>query len=78
MYRRTMEHVSQHYTAVITQQDDWLVGWIEEVPGVNAQERTKDELLASLREALFDILEYNRQQARLAAGDDYYEERVAL
>jgi predicted RNase H-like HicB family nuclease len=29
------------YTAVIQQEDGWWFGWIEEVPGVNGQERTR-------------------------------------
>ena len=40
------------FTAICTQRDDRWVGWIEEIPGVNAQERTKLELLASLKEIL--------------------------
>jgi hypothetical protein len=36
-------------TAVIRQDGLWWLGWVEEVPGVNAQERTRDELLVSLR-----------------------------
>jgi predicted RNase H-like HicB family nuclease len=40
------------YTAVVKEADGWWIGWIEEVPGVNCQERTRDELLESLRETL--------------------------
>ncbi len=35
------------YTAVI-KQGDWWIGWIEEVPGVNCQEKTHDELKETL------------------------------
>jgi predicted RNase H-like HicB family nuclease len=49
------------YTAIVKQRGEWWIGWIEEVPGVNAQERTKEELLASLREVLKEALEFNRQ-----------------
>ena len=38
------------YTAIVKENGGWWIGWIEEIPGVNAQERTKPELLASLRE----------------------------
>ena len=58
------------YTAVIKQDGDWWIGWVEEVPGVNCQERTRDELLESLREALGEMLELNREAAREAAGSD--------
>ena len=47
---------AQSYTAVIKQDGPWWFGWIEEIPGVNCQETTQDELLASLKEALRDAL----------------------
>ena len=28
-----------NYTAIIKQDGDWWIGWIEEVPGVNGQEK---------------------------------------
>ncbi|MBI4747622.1 MAG: type II toxin-antitoxin system HicB family antitoxin [Acidobacteria bacterium] len=36
------------YTAVIKQDGDWWIGWIEEVPGINCQEATRAEPLESL------------------------------
>ncbi len=33
------------YTAVISRDGPWWVGWVEEVPGVNAQERSREKLL---------------------------------
>jgi predicted RNase H-like HicB family nuclease len=65
--------MSTKYTAIVKQDGDWWVGWVEEIPGVNAQERTRDELLQSLREALADILELNREDARMAAAGEYEE-----
>ncbi|NBO66811.1 MAG: type II toxin-antitoxin system HicB family antitoxin, partial [Acidobacteria bacterium] len=44
------------------------VGWVEEVPGVNAQEASREELLESLREVLREALEFNRKDALEAAG----------
>jgi hypothetical protein len=41
---------------IVKQDGDWWVGWIEESAGANAQERTREALLASLREAGLDIL----------------------
>jgi len=40
---------SVHAVSVLacTQDGPWWVGWVEEVPGVNAQERSRDALLAS-------------------------------
>lgn len=61
------------YSAVIRRDGKWWIGWIEEVPGVNCQGETREELLANLREALAEALELNRQEARLAAGRDFEE-----
>lgn len=43
------------FTAIIKNDGDWWLGWVEEVPGANAQEKTKDELLIILREAAKDF-----------------------
>jgi predicted RNase H-like HicB family nuclease len=48
------------FTAILKKDGDWWIGWIEEVPGVNAQEATREELIKSRQEALRDILELNR------------------
>jgi len=47
------------YTAITKQDADWWIGWIEEVPGVNCQERTREELLDSLHVTLKEALEFN-------------------
>lgn len=57
-----MNQSNQHllngkYTAEVSQTPNWWIGWVEEVPGVNAQERTEAELLLSLQEALRESLE---------------------
>lgn len=53
----------QNFKAVIKQCDDWWIGWIEEVPGVNCQERTKDELLETLKVTLEEALEFSSQES---------------
>ncbi len=70
--------IAAEYTAVIKQDASWWIGWIEEVPGVNCQERSRDKLLASLRVALREALAMNRHDARTAAGDDFAEVKIAL
>ena len=47
---------SNVYTAVVKQDGDWWIGWIEEVPGVNWQEASREELLGSLRITLHEVL----------------------
>lgn len=61
------------YTAIIKKDGDWWIGWGEEVPGVNAQERSREELPPSLKEALADVLELNQEEARRAAINDCEE-----
>ncbi len=66
------------YTAIVKQDGDWWIGWVEEVPGVNEQEHTKEELMDSLRGALREAIEFNREDARSAACGDFIEEPLAL
>ncbi len=61
------------YTAVIQQHGEWWIGWVEEVPGVNSQGHTREELLENLRDALEEALEMNRADARAAASGVYEE-----
>lgn len=48
------------YTAIVKRSEAWWIGWIEEVAGVNCQERSHEEL----RESLAGVLEFNRSEAR--------------
>lgn len=65
------------YTAVIRRTADWWIGWVAEVPGVNGQAATRDELLADLRSALEEALELNRADARAAVAGPYEEVGLA-
>lgn len=71
-------HMNQTYTAVVKQEGRWWIGWVEEVPGVNCQEATRDELLTSLRVTLGEALEMNRTEAKRAAGSGYEELQLAV
>ncbi len=66
------------YTAIIKQEGDWWIGWIEEVPGVNCQESTYEELRESLQITLREALEFNRIDALAAAGEGFREEKIAI
>ena len=66
------------YTALVKRDGPWLIGWIEEIPGVNCQEATQPELIESLRDALREMLEMNRQDARAAVGSGFSEIAIAL
>ena len=37
------------YRAVIKKSGEWWIGWLIDLPGVNAQEKTKKKLLESLK-----------------------------
>jgi predicted RNase H-like HicB family nuclease len=66
------------YTAITKRDGDWWIGWIEEIPGVNCQERTREELLETLKVTLKEVLEFNRQDAIEAATPDYTEELLTV
>ena len=66
------------YTAITKKDGGWWIGWIEEVPGVNCQERTREELIASLKATLKEAIELNRQEAIEAAATDYSEEPLSV
>ena len=68
----------QEYTAIVKRAGEWWIGWIEEVPGVNCQERSREELLETLTITLGEALEFNREAALAAAGDGYTLEKVVV
>jgi len=67
-----------NYTAVLKKSGEWWIGWIEELPGVNCQEPTREQLIESLRITLREALEFNRRDALEAAGEGFDEESIAL
>jgi len=69
--------VKTTYRAVVRQDGDWWIGWIEEISGVNCQEKTREELLESLRVTLREALDFNRREA-IDAADSDYEEVIAV
>lgn len=71
-------NAANKFTALIKQDSDWWIGWVEEVPGVNCQERTRDELMETLSITLREALDMNRQEALDAAGSGYEELPIAV
>jgi predicted RNase H-like HicB family nuclease len=45
------------FRAVIKETGGWWIGWLVDLPGVNAQEKTKDELIKSLKIEAKEMLE---------------------
>ena len=72
------EMIHNEFTAIIKQENEWWIGWIEEVPGINCQERTHQKLLDSLRITLKEAIEFNRQDAIEVAGQKYSEVKIAI
>lgn len=64
------------YTAIVKQDGDWWIGWIEEVPGVNCQEPSREALLETLHITLEEALEANRADARAAVSEEFEEVRI--
>ena len=65
------------YTAVIQQDGEWWIGWVEEIPGVNSQGATRQELMENLRSALEEALEMNRADALAGMTGEYEEVSLA-
>jgi len=70
--------MAQKYTAVVKEDAGWWIGWIEEVPGVNCQEHTRDALLETLKVTLSEAIELNRAEAKSAAGSGFEELEIAV
>ena len=44
------------FRAMIKKSDNWWIGWLIDLPGVNAQEKTKEKVVESLKIGAEDIL----------------------
>ena len=51
-----LRNMKNKYTAVIKQDSGWWIGWIEEIPGVNSQGKTRAELKSNMRSAVAEAL----------------------
>ena len=69
--------MQNEFTAVVQRDGRWWIGWIEEIPGVNSQGESREELMENLQSALREMLDLNRAEARKAAGDDFEEVRIS-
>ncbi|MFH1563173.1 MAG: type II toxin-antitoxin system HicB family antitoxin [Nitrospirota bacterium] len=47
------------FRAVVKKVEDWWIGWLVDIPGVNAQERTKEALVDSLKIGAEDMFMTN-------------------
>ena len=45
------------FRAIIKKSGDWWIGWLVDLPGVNAQEKSREELIKSLKIGAEDMLD---------------------
>lgn len=69
--------MKRQFTAIYKKDNDWYLGWIEEIPGVNTQGRTLRETKENLKEALLLILETNRLLNK-KSGNRFIREPITL
>ena len=65
------------YTGLIQRGGKWWIGWVEEIPGVNSQGKTREELMGNLLSALEEALEMNRADALAGTTGEYEEVRLS-
>jgi predicted RNase H-like HicB family nuclease len=70
--------MQRQFTAVVKRDGKWWIGWVQEISGVNSQGESREELIANLRSALKEALEFNRSEALIAAQNDFEEEAILV
>ena len=66
------------FTAIVEHDDPWYIAYCAEVPGANGQGKSREECLASLREAIVLILEYRREESLRALPPNAERELVIV
>jgi predicted RNase H-like HicB family nuclease len=66
------------FTAIVERDGPWHIAYCAEVPGANGQGKSREECLASLREAIALILEQRREDSLRAMPPDAQQELVVL
>ena len=64
------------YTAIIKKEGDWWIGWVQEIPGVNCQEATREDLIDTLQTTLKEFMEDDI--AALSALQGYEQVQIQL
>jgi predicted RNase H-like HicB family nuclease len=67
------------FTGIYEKVDDWYIGYVQELPGTNVQERTLEEAKESLREVVELILISNRELAeQQISGKNIIREQITV
>ncbi len=71
--------MERKFTAIIEKEEGFYIGYIEEIPGVNTQGKTLEEVRANLREALELILQTKKELIeKELAGKDFIRETLSV
>ena len=70
--------MTQIYTAQIQHRGEWWIGWVREIPGVNCQEKTREELLETLEITLREALEFQVEEASHQIEDEFEVVKIAV
>ena len=70
--------MTQIYTAQIQHRGEWWIGWIREIPGVNCQERNREELIETLKITLIEALEFEAEEATQQIEEAYEVVKIAV
>jgi len=66
------------FTAIVEQDGPWFIAYCAEVPGANGQDRTREECLANLKEAITLVLEHRREDSLRSMPADAKQELVVV
>jgi predicted RNase H-like HicB family nuclease len=66
------------FTAIIEQDDDWVIAYCPEIPGANGQGHTKEEAKQSLADAIELILHDRLEEGLRGVPKDAIQEVVSL
>ena len=66
------------FTAVIEQDGEWYIGYCPEIPGANGQDRSKEECLQSLADAIALILQDRREEGLRGVPEDAVRDIVKI
>ncbi len=47
--------MTRTFTAIFEEHGDWWIGWVEELPGANAQERTLEDNTVQLSRIIHNV-----------------------
>jgi predicted RNase H-like HicB family nuclease len=71
--------MKNQFTAVFEKEENWWIGYVEELPGANTQGATLEEARENLMEAVTMVLEANRELAeREIKGKEVVKEEIVI